>query len=202
MTTDLQDELNPEQRDVRADADEVTQDSAKARVEAGSTPEVASESESESGSDEARDEADIAGDYLEELLDIADIDGDFDIDEGNGRVLIAITSEEEDSNLSKLGDPETVEALQQLTRLAVQAETGEFSRVILDVAGSREARRAELAVLVNSAFEKLEAGAATAALPPMSSYERKIVHDLAAEKGLTSESEGEGRDRHPILRRA
>lgn len=202
MTTDLQDELNPEQRDVRADADEVTQDSAKARVEAGSTPEVASESESESGSDEARDEADIAGDYLEELLDIADIDGDFDIEEGNGRVLIAITSEEEDSNLSKLGDPETVEALQQLTRLAVQAETGEFSRVILDVAGSRDARRAELAVLVNSAFEKLEAGAATAALPPMSSYERKIVHDLAAEKGLTSESEGEGRDRHPILRRA
>lgn len=200
MTTDLQDELNPEQRDVRADADEVTQDSAKARVEAGSTPEVASESES--GSDEARDEADIAGDYLEELLDIADIDGDFDIDEGKGRVLIAITSEEEDSNLSKLGDPETVEALQQLTRLAVQAETGEFSRVILDVAGSREARRAELAVLVNSAFEKLEAGVATAALPPMSSYERKIVHDLAAEKGLTSESEGEGRDRHPILRRA
>ena len=202
MTTDLQDELNPEQRDVRADADEVTQDSAKARVEAGSTPEVASESESESGSDEARDEADIAGDYLEELLDIADIDGDFDIEEGNGRVLIAITSEEEDSNLSKLGDPETVEALQQLTRLAVQAETGEFSRVILDVAGSRDARRAELAVLVNSPFEKLEAGAATAALPPMSSYERKIVHDLAAEKGLTSESEGEGRDRHPILRRA
>lgn len=202
MTTDLQDELNPEQRDVRADADEVTQDSAKARVEAGSTPEVASESESESGSDEARDEADIAGDYLEELLDIADIDGDFDIEEGNGRVLIAITSEEEDSNLSKLGDPETVEALQQLTRLAVQAETGEFSRVILDVAGSRDARRAELGVLVNSALEKLEAGAATAALPPMSSYERKIVHDLAAEKGLTSESEGEGRDRHPILRRA
>lgn len=200
MTTDLQDELNPEQRDVRADADDVTQDSAKADAEAGTVS--ASESDSESDSDEVRDEADIAGDYLEELLDIADIDGDFDIEEGNGRVLIAITSEEEDSNLSKLGDPETVEALQQLTRLAVQAETGEFSRLILDVAGSRDARRAELAVLVNTAFEKLEAGAATAALPPMSSYERKIVHDLAAEKGLTSESEGEGRDRHPILRRA
>lgn len=200
MTTDLQDELNPEQRDVRADADDVTQDSGKADAEAGTVS--ASESDFESDSDEVRDEADIAGDYLEELLDIADIDGDFDIEEGNGRVLIAITSEEEDSNLSKLGDPETVEALQQLTRLAVQAETGEFSRLILDVAGSRDARRAELAVLVNTAFEKLEAGAGTAALPPMSSYERKIVHDLAAEKGLTSESEGEGRDRHPILRRA
>ena len=195
MTTDLQDELNPEQRDVRADADEVTQDSAKARVEVGSTSEVASASDS----DGARDEADIAGDYLEELLDIADIDGDFDIEEGKGRVLIAVTSEEEDSNLSKLGDPETVEALQQLTRLAVQAETGEFSRVILDVAGSRDARRAELAVLVNSAFEKLEAGAATAALPPMSSYERKIVHDVVAEAALTSESDGEGAGRHVVV---
>lgn len=196
MTTDLQDELNPESRNARIDADELTVAPASAGEGA------LGEGDADVDADDVRDEADIAGDFLEELLDIADIDGDFDIEEGNGRVVIAITSEEADSNLSKLGDPETVEALQQLTRLAVQAETGEFSRLILDVAGSRDARREELAALVNTAFEKLEAGASTAALPPMSSYERKIVHDLAAEKGLTSESEGEGRDRHPILRRA
>lgn len=196
MTTDLQDELNPESRDARIDTDELTV------APAGAGDGARGAGDADVDGDDVRDEADIAGDFLEELLDIADIDGDFDIEEGNGRVVIAITSEEADSNLSKLGDPETVEALQQLTRLAVQAETGEFSRLILDVAGSRDARREELAALVNTAFEKLEAGALTAALPPMSSYERKIVHDLAAEKGLTSESEGEGRDRHPILRRA
>lgn len=153
--------------------------------------------------DEPRDEGDIAGDYLEELLDIADIDGDLDIEDRDGRILISITAEGEGaSSLAKLGDPETVDALQQLARLAVQAETGEFSRLILDIAGSRDARKTELARLVASAIERLDGGAASAALPPMSSYERKIVHDLAAEQGCVSESEGEGRDRHPVLRRA
>ncbi len=145
------------------------------------------------------DEGDIAGDYLEDLLDIADIDGDFDIDEVNGRMLVSISSDAENSNLGKLSAGDTVEALQHLTRLAVQAETGELSRLILDVGGSRDSRRAELAKLVDSAVEKLQQGAAKAALPPMSSYERKIVHDLAAEHGCDSESEGEGRDRHPVL---
>ena len=152
--------------------------------------------------DEDRDEGDIAGDFLEELLDIADIDGDFDIEDRDGRVLVSISAEGDGkATLAKLGDAETVEALQHLTRLAVQAETGEFSGVILDVAGSRDARREELRTIVESAVERLDAGAASAALPRMSSYERKIVHDLAAELGCVSESEGEGRDRHPILRR-
>lgn len=152
------------------------------------------------GENGARDEGDIAADYLEELLDIADIDGDLEIDDRDGRMLISITAEGSES-LRRLSRPDVVDALQQLSRLAVQSETGEFSRLILDVGGSRDARRRELQQLVERAMERLDAGAASAALPPMSSYERKIVHDLAAERGLVSESEGEARERHTVLRR-
>ena len=105
----------------------------------------------------------------------------------------------EDSNLRLLSKPETVNALQELTRIAVQAKTGSFSRLILDVGGSRETREAELATIVEHAVGRLEAGAASASLPPMSSYERKLVHDLVAARGFVSESEGEGRDRHTVI---
>ena len=105
-------------------------------------------------------------------------------------------------NLSKLAKSETVSALQELTRLAVQAKTGVFSRLILDVGGSRDARREELARLVARAADRIEAGAAEAALPPMSSYERKLVHDLVKERGLHSESRGEGAERHTVITRA
>lgn len=149
--------------------------------------------------DEDRDEGDIAADYIEELLDIADVDGDLEIDVNGGRTYVSVTADG-DSNLSKLSSSQVVDALQQLTRLAVQAETGEFSRLILDVGGSRDARKKELESLVDRAISRIEEGAATAALPPMSSYERKIVHDIAADRGFDSESEGEGRDRHTVLR--
>lgn len=150
--------------------------------------------------DEGRDEGDIAGDYIEELLDIADLAGDLDIDVRNGRTYVSVTTDDE-ADLAQLSDPEVVDALQQLTRLAVQAETGEFSRLILDVGGSRQARARELEELVERAIERIEEGAARAALPPMSSYERKLVHDIAGARGFDSESEGEGRDRHTVLRR-
>ena len=101
-----------------------------------------------------------------------------------------------------LSKPETVSALQELTRLAVQTKTGVFSRLILDIGGSRDARRDELAELVSHAIERIEGGAASAALPPMSSYERKLVHDLVAERGFHSESDGEGADRHTVITRA
>jgi spoIIIJ-associated protein len=148
----------------------------------------------------AVDEGDIAADYLEELLDLADLDGDIEITTSGGRVYLAIEAEEPDA-LRTLSKPDTVAALQELTRLAVHARTGEFSRLILDVAGSRDARADELQRLVDRAVERLEAGAASAALPPMSSYERKLVHDLVAERGFVSESEGEGADRHTVIRR-
>jgi len=147
------------------------------------------------------DEGDIAADYLEELLDLADLDGDLEIETRAGRVYLSVESENAD-DLRLLSKPDVVSALQELTRLAVHARTGEFSRLILDVGGSRDARAQELAALVDRAVERIEGGASSAALPPMSSYERKLVHDLVAERGFTSESEGEGADRHTVIRRA
>jgi spoIIIJ-associated protein len=147
------------------------------------------------------EEGDIAADYIEDLLDITDLDGDIEIDARGGRAYLSVTSSDE-TNLRLLSRPETVNALQELTRIAVQTKTGSFSRLILDIGGSREARVAELAILVDKAAERIEAGSASAALPPMSSYERKLVHDIVAERGLSSESEGEGRDRHTVITRA
>lgn len=147
------------------------------------------------------EEGEIAADYIEELLDIADLDGDIEIDTRGGRAYVSVTSEET-ANLRILAKPDTVNALQELTRIAVQTKTGSFSRLILDVGGSREARVAELTVLVDRAIERIDGGADSAALPAMSSYERKLVHDVVAERGFVSESEGEGRDRHTVIRRS
>jgi spoIIIJ-associated protein len=144
------------------------------------------------------EEGDVAADYIEELLDICDLDGDIDIAVRAGRAYVSVTAGP-DSNISVLSQPETVSALQELTRLAVQNKTGAFSRLILDVGGSRDARQAELSQLVDRAVARIEAGSASAALPPMSSYERKLVHDLVSARGYTSESEGEGRDRHTVI---
>lgn len=147
------------------------------------------------------EEGEIAADYIEELLDITDLDGDIEIDTRGGRAYVSVKATE-DASLRLLSRPETVSALQELTRIAVQTKTGGFSRLILDVGGSREARVAELTVLVEKAIERIEAGSASAALPPMSSYERKLVHDVVSERGFVSASEGEGRDRHTVITRA
>ena len=147
------------------------------------------------------EEGEIAADYIEELLDITDLDGDIDIDAHDGRAYLAVNSSL-DSNLRLLSKPDTVNALQELTRIAVQAKTGIFSRLILDVGGSRQARESELSQLVGRAAERIDGGAHSAALPPMSSYERKLVHDLVAARGFVSQSEGEGADRHTVITRA
>ena len=147
------------------------------------------------------EEGDIAADYLEELLDIFDLDGDIDIDVRQGRAYLEITANQ-DSNLRVISEPETVEALQELTRLAVQVKTNSFSRLILDVGGSRQARIDELTKLVNKVVTKVKETGVASPLMPMSSYERKIVHDIISEAGLVSESEGEGRDRHIVIKPA
>jgi spoIIIJ-associated protein len=146
------------------------------------------------------EEGDIAADYIEELLDICDLDGDIDIDARNGRAYVSVNAGE-GANLNVLSKPDTVSALQELTRLAVQTKTGVFSRLILDIGGSRDARRDELSTLVTRAIERIDAGAAEASLPPMSSYERKLVHDLVSEHGFYSESRGEGAERHTVITR-
>ncbi|HIY64814.1 MAG TPA: DNA-binding protein [Candidatus Agrococcus pullicola] len=148
---------------------------------------------------ETRDEGDIGADYIETLLDIADMDGDIDIDESERRTTL-IVGEPGDESLAPLSDPDTVAALQELTRLSVQAKTGEFSRVVLDVAGSRDARARELEEMVDRAVASIEGGSDAVPLEPMSSYERKIVHDIVSARGYRSESEGEGRDRHTVVK--
>jgi len=164
-----------------------------------SFPEVRAAAEAEAPTQtQLEHEGDIAADYIEEFLDICDLDGDIDIDARNGRAYISVNTSDED-NLRVLSKPETVNALQELTRLAVQNKTGSFSRLILDIGGSRDAREAELAALVSHAVSRIEGGATEAALPAMSSYERKLVHDLVAARGYGSVSHGEGRDRHTVI---
>lgn len=190
--------------DVTTDAATVSNDETDVVVEVvdeaaiGTDPVESSESTPEANLD---DEGDIAADYIEELLDICDLDGDIDIDTRGGRAYISVNASG-DSNIRVLSKPDTVNALQELTRLAVQTKTGAFSRLILDVGGSREARQAELGRLVDAAVAKIEAGDESAALEPMSSYERKLVHDIVAERGFVSASEGDGRDRHTVITRA
>ena len=145
------------------------------------------------------EEGDLAADYLEELLDIYDLDGDIEIDVRQGRAYLEVSASG-DSNLKLISDPETVEALQELTRLAVQVKTNSFSRLILDVGGSRQARVNDLTRIVNKLVAKVKDTGEAIPMKPMSSYERKIVHDLVSEAGLTSESEGEGKERHIVIK--
>ena len=145
-------------------------------------------------------EGDIAADFLEELMDIADIDGDLALDVKSGRAYVSLESDQPGS-LALLSDPDTVQALQEITRIAVQNRTGRFSRMILDIGGSRDTRQRELETLVDRAIARLEDGATQASLPAMSSYERKLVHDIVADKGFVSESYGEGADRHTVISR-
>ncbi len=145
-------------------------------------------------------QTEVAADYIEGLLDIAGIDGDLTLDVDRGRPFVSVEAED-GAGFGKLSDPNVVQALQDLTRLAVQNTTGEFSRVILDIGGSRDQRRQQLERMLDQAVAQLESGASTASLPAMSSYERKLVHDLALDRGLHSESYGDGNDRHPVISR-
>ena len=144
------------------------------------------------------EEGDVAADYLEELLDITDLDGDIDIDVREGRAYLAVTASK-DSNLALVSHPDTVEALQELTRLAVQVKTSSYSRLILDVGGSRQAKIDQLTKVVEKFISQVKETGEPKHLKPMSSYERKLAHDLIGEAGLSSESEGEGRDRHIVI---
>lgn len=165
-----------------------------------STNQVAAEPSYEDPSlEELEAEGDLAADYIEGLLDIADLDGDLDIDVANGRAYVSVNGGGED--LDSLAGANTVQALQDLTRLTVQGKTGRYSRLILDVAGSRDARATELRTMVDAAVAQIAAGRDEVPLEPMSSYERKLVHDDVAERGYFSQSRGEGRDRRLVISR-
>lgn len=145
------------------------------------------------------EEGEIAGDYLEQLLDVLDFDGDIDLDVEGERAIVSIDG---GRDLSKLvgRDGEVLDALQELTRLAVQQSTGVRSRLMLDVAGWRAGRRAELTKIGTSAAQRVQAEGGREALAPMSPFERKIVHDaVAAVAGVTSESEGVEPNRRVVV---
>jgi spoIIIJ-associated protein len=148
------------------------------------------------------EEGDVAADYLEELLDIADLDGDIDIEVRGGRTYISIVSEGgPDAGLEVLvgDDGEVLEALQELTRLSVLTATEMRSRLVLDVDGYRGRQGRELTKIATDAVKKVRESGEEVALRPMSAYERKIVHDVVADLGLVSESEGEGPARHIVV---
>lgn len=144
-------------------------------------------------------EGDIAGDYLERLLDLLDYDGDIDLDVEAGRAVVSIDGGED---LEKLvgSRGHVLEALQELTRLAVQQETGTRSRLMLDIAGWRAGRREELRELGRSTAETVVSSGEKVRLQPMSPFERKVVHDaVAAVAGAHSESEGEEPKRRVVV---
>ncbi|MFC5176283.1 protein jag [Nocardioides taihuensis] len=133
-------------------------------------------------------EGDIAADYLEELLDIADLDGDLDMDVEGDRAMVSIVGADLQQLVGRNG--EVLDALQELTRLAVYRETGERSRLMLDVSGYRARRREELVALAEETVRRVRESGDQVSLTPMSPFERKVVHDAVAAAGLTSESEG------------
>jgi len=138
-------------------------------------------------------EGEIAADYLEGLLDIADLDGDIDMDVEADRASVSIISDTDSRDLQKLvgRDGEVLEALQELTRLAVHRETGDRSRLMLDIASWRRRRREELAALGDKVARRVLESGDREELAPMTPFERKIVHDaVAAVDGVRSESEG------------
>ncbi|AUG78558.1 single-stranded DNA-binding protein [Kitasatospora sp. MMS16-BH015] len=159
----------------------------------GTTAAVKAEAGAESLVARLEQEGDIAADYLEGLLDIADLDGDIDMDVEGDRALVSIVSDGNDRALQRLvgQDGEVLEALQELTRLAVHRETGERSRLMLDIAGFRAKKRSELAELGSEAAERAKSTGEQVKLRPMTPFERKVVHDAVAAAGLRSESEGE-----------
>jgi spoIIIJ-associated protein len=133
-------------------------------------------------------EGDVAADYLEELLDIADLDGDLDMDVDGDRAAVSIVGAELSQLVGQRG--EVLDALQELTRLAVYRETGERSRLMLDISGYRAGQRARLVELAQRSVQQVKETGERVSLDPMSPFERKVVHDAVAEAGLTSESEG------------
>ena len=144
------------------------------------------------------EEGDIAADYLEELLDIADLDGDIDIDVDGDRASVEVRGAD---RLAALNRPkgELLDALQELARLAVQTRTGNRSRLMLDIGGFRAEHKQELEQLAATAIAEAKESGQAVPLRAMNPFERKVVHDVAKREGLRSESDGDGKNRHVVI---
>lgn len=154
-------------------------------------------------SDLLEKEGDAAADYLEGLLDIADLDGDIDIDVEGDRAQVSIV----EVNAGELGtlvgdDGKVLDALQELARLAAAQATGERSRLMLDIGGFRLARRRELEALAKTAIDEVKETGQPVRLAAMNAFERKVVHDVVTSAGLVSESEGVDPDRRIVIKPA
>jgi spoIIIJ-associated protein len=166
-------------------------------VEAATTRPASGSTPSPERLRELEREGDVAADYLEGLLDIADFDGDIDMDVERDRAMVSVVG----ADLEELVGPEgeVLEALQELTRLAVVRETGERSRLMLDISGFRARKREELTALAQQTVEQVRASGSPVPLRAMTPFERKVVHDAVAAAGLRSESEGEEPSRHVVV---
>src|ERR687898_1323862 len=166
-------------------------------VEAATTRPASGSTPSPERLRELEREGDVAADYLEGLLDIADFDGDIDMDVERDRAMVSVVG----ADLEELVGPEgeVLEALQELTRLAVVRETGERSRLMLDISGFRARKREELTALAQQTVEQVQASGSPVPLPAMTPFERKVVHDAVAAAGLRSESESEEPSRHVVV---
>jgi spoIIIJ-associated protein len=162
---------------------------SQAEAETGAPPEIDIQA--------LEQEGEIAADYIEGLLDIADLDGDIDMDVEGERASVSVVGATLDELVGKRG--EVLEALQELTRLAVHRKTGDRSRLMLDVGEFRQRRRAELTKLGTESAEEVKRTGEPKPLAPMTPFERKVVHDAVAALGLRSESEGEEPDRYVVI---
>lgn len=166
-------------------------------TEAGASTDDAGKAGRPSKVERLEAEGDIAADYLEELLDIADLDGDLDMDVEGDRASVQIDGTDLQQLVGSNG--EVLEALQELTRLAVYRETGERSRLMLDVGGHRAEQRTRLVALAETSIGEVKEKGEPLSLEPMSAFERKVVHDAVAAAGLSSESEGAEPKRHVVI---
>jgi spoIIIJ-associated protein len=197
------DVAQPGEPDARAEPADAAALGADEALGAGEDEALGAEADGEAPEQPARDAADleqeseIAADYVEGLLDVADLDGDIDMDVEGDRALVSVVGATLQELVGSRG--EVLEALQELTRLAVHRQTGVRTRIMLDVGGYRARRRMELTALGRDAAEDVSRTGVARRLDPMTPFERKIIHDAVAAAGLQSESEGEEPNRRVVV---
>jgi spoIIIJ-associated protein len=178
--------------------DDAVEDDAEDAAEDGAAEgDDAATAEPEVNPADLEQESEIAADYVEGLLDVADLDGDIDMDVESDRAVVSVVGATLDELIGPRG--EVLEALQELTRLAVHRQTGARTRIMLDVGGYRARRRSELTELGRDAAEEVQASGVPRRLEAMTPFERKVVHDAVAAAGLRSESEGEEPNRRVVV---
>ncbi len=191
-TTDDESDVDTTDNDITPSPDEAV------ATEGEPTPaETTDDAEAPDRLQQLEQEGDIAADYLEELLDIADLDGDLDMDVEGDRAAVSIVGADLSQLVGRNG--EVLDALQELTRLAVYRETGERSRLMLDVSGFRAEKRTQLEALAAETAAEVMASGEPTSLTPMTPFERKVVHDAVAAAGLRSESEGVEPKRYVVV---